>query len=183
MARTNRNTNGHSRRAVVRNIEGQTQTINIAPVTDQPVQDGMLLVTCPKCGWQGEISAALSSWSLQCPDCKTWILVRLHPDLSHYVRGLGVTPSGNDTLDIADTTADMLRGQDLDALYSTVSENLLSLGIESMGRTFVKAYGKDSPWTKSDIESFLIGRYQDRNPGMQRMNLGNLLRAALKNAC
>jgi len=108
--------------------------------------------------------------------------VRLHPDLTQYVRGLGQAPSGADTLDIADATADMLRGLDLPALYSVVSEELERLGKKNASKGFIKSFGKETPWEADNLHAFLQDRYADRNNGMQRMNLGNVLRAAQKRA-
>jgi hypothetical protein len=91
---------------------------------------------------------------------------------------LGTTPSGNDTLDIADATADLMRGLPLDELYAVTSQELESLGRGSMSKSFLKGYGTDTPWDLDTIHAYLADRYGIRNPGMQRMNLGNLLRSA-----
>lgn len=128
--------------------------------------------------WNLEIlTDEMRYWNTHKPDC-----VRLHPDLDRYVRGLGQAPSGADTLDIADATADMLRGLDLPALYTVVSEELERLGKKNASRGFIKAFGKETPWEADNLHAFLQDRYADRNNGMQRMNLGNVLRAAQKRA-
>ena len=128
--------------------------------------------------WNLEIlTDEMRYWNTRKPDC-----VRLYPDLDRYVRGLGQAPSGTDTLDIADATADMLRGLDLPALYTVVSEELERLGKKNASRGFIKAFGKETPWEADNLHAFLQDRYADRNNGMQRMNLGNVLRAAQKRA-
>lgn len=90
-----------------------------------------------------------------------------------------MTPSGADTLDIADQTADLLRGLDLDDLYSVVADHLEKCGYEAASKSFLKEFGKDTPWEAENLHAFLQNRYANRNPGMQRMNLGNVLRAAM----
>ena len=128
--------------------------------------------------WNLEIlTDEMRYWNIRKPDC-----VRLYPDLDRYVRGLGQAPSGADTLDIADATADMLRGLDLPALYTVVSDELERLGKKNASRGFIKAFGKETPWEADNLHAFLQDRYADRNNGMQRMNLGNVLRAAQKRA-
>lgn len=82
--------------------------------------------------------------------------VALHPDLERYKTGK--TEDGRRTLDIGDATAKRLRGLDLDAVY--------------------KAAGKALGETEKDLRA----RYRHLNPGMQRMNLGNRMRAAAKAA-
>lgn len=140
-----------------------------------------LVIDCPKCGHTNEINRQTAAFKggIKCRGCGFWLHVRLTPDLSRYVRGLGVTPSGNDTLDIADQTADLLRGLNLDDLYAVVAEHLEHCGPETASKGFMKLFGKDTPWEADNLHAFLSDRYSDRNPGMQRMNLGNVLRAAM----
>jgi hypothetical protein len=76
-------------------------------------------------------------------------------DLTRYKKGEGKTAAGRPTLDIGDKTATKLRGMSLDETYKVVS----------------KATGES--------ESELRARYKKLNPGMQRMNLGNKLRAVV----
>lgn len=79
------------------------------------------------------------------------------PDLSRYTRHTDVrTGSGRQAVDIADETADALRGMTLDGVYETVCSTL----------------GLDESETRL--------AYARLNPGMQRMNLGNRLRAFYK---
>lgn len=133
-------------------------------------------IVCARCHHKWDMGT--SRTNVRCPNCKAWCRVHLTPDLTRYIRGLGVTPSGNETLDIADATADLLRGLAIDDLYAVVADHLEKCGIESMSKGFRKLYGKDTPWDIDTIQAFLSDRYADRNPGMQRMNLGNLLRSA-----
>jgi hypothetical protein len=75
-------------------------------------------------------------------------------DCSAYVKTKSA--SGNKTLDSGDALAIELRGLDLDAVYKRASKEL--------GETMVS----------------LHQRYDVLNPGMQRMNLGNRIRAVLR---
>lgn len=138
---------------------------------------------CPFCLAKHDItkSTVLIKGGMKCPTCGKWFLVRIHADRERYTRGLGTTAGGNDTLDIADDTADLLRGLDLDTLYNTVAMHLEECGKDAMSRSFMKGYGKNTPWDMDTIHAYLHNRYWERNPGMQRMNLGNVLRAAMKN--
>lgn len=79
------------------------------------------------------------------------------PDLSRYIRHSDVrTGSGRQAVDIGDETADALRGLSLDEVYEKVCS---TLGLD---------------------ESDTRAAYAHLNPGMQRMNLGNRLRAFYK---
>ena len=66
------------------------------------------------------------------------------------------TKNGNPTLDSGDQIAVSLRGKELDEVYAIVA----------------KAIG--------ETQASLKARYAKLNPGMQRMNLGNRLRAGKK---
>lgn len=160
--------------------EGQTESMELTGLMDP----GGLTVTCPKCSFESDVlkSSVVQKGGMICPECKHWIYVRLHPDKSRYVRGLGTTASGSDTLDIADETADILRGLALDELYDKVSDLLEMVGRNKMSKSFLKGFGKDTPWEMDNIQAYLTDRFSGRNPGMQRMNLGNILRAAQKRA-
>ena len=72
-------------------------------------------------------------------------------NVSHYVRVL--TTNGNGSLDCGDQLAKSLRNVDLGDLYSQ-AEKTLGVSVQS-----------------------LVERYSKLNAGMQRMNLGNRLRA------
>jgi hypothetical protein len=80
--------------------------------------------------------------------------VELKPNLDHYKVGLAKTAGGHRTVDIGDGTAKQLRGLDLDKVYAIAA----------------KALGTP--------EKELRAKYAHLNPGMQRMNLGNKMRAA-----
>lgn len=73
-------------------------------------------------------------------------------DLSKYVKA--TTASGNTSLHCGDDLAKRLEGKDLDAVYKLAAKTL------------------DVP------ERELRSRYAKLNVGMQRMNLGNRMRAA-----
>jgi len=116
--------------------------------------------------------------TFQCPSCNAWHRVRLHPNLNDYVTGLDATASGRDTVDINDSVANELRGMDLDGLYDFICKKLSEeVYPEAM---FSKAMGKAFTESSLSCVDFLMDRYAERNPGMQRMNLGNLLRGAYK---
>ena len=91
-------------------------------------------------------------------------------DLGRYVRGAGVTNSGRPTVDIDDVVAKALRGDDLEVLYPRVAAWLQLMGRETIGRGSKKM---------EVTEENLRIRYSRLNVGMQRMNLGNILRGAM----
>ena len=119
---------------------------------------------CPECGdtMYGDI----------CDNCGHIIendkLIKA--DLEHYVRGAGVTNSGRPTVDIDDVVAKALRGDDLEVLYPRAAAWLQLMGRETIGRGAKKI---------EVTEENLRQRYSRLNVGMQRMNLGNILRGAL----
>lgn len=79
-------------------------------------------------------------------------------DCSGYVRKVGgkalKSAGGNSTMDNGDELAKQLRGADLDEVYSKASKIL------------------------GETQTALKAKYGHLNPGMQRMNLGNRIRAA-----
>ena len=91
-------------------------------------------------------------------------------DLDHYVKGAGVTNSGRPTVDIDDVVAKALRWDDLEVLYPRVATWLQLMGRETIGRGSKKM---------EVTEENLRQRYSRLNVGMQRMNLGNILRGAM----
>ena len=91
-------------------------------------------------------------------------------DLDRYVRGAGVTNSGRPTVDVDDVVAKALRGDDLEVLYPRVAAWLQLMGRETIGRGSKKM---------EVTEENLRQRYSRLNVGMQRMNLGNILRGAM----
>lgn len=119
---------------------------------------------CPECGatMYGDI----------CDNCGHIIesgkLIKA--DLEHYVKGAGVTNSGRPTVDIDDVVAKALRGDDLEVLYPRVAAWLQLMGRETIGRGAKKI---------EVTEENLRIRYSRLNVGMQRMNLGNILRGAM----
>jgi len=88
-------------------------------------------------------------------------VVRLTPDHNRYVRGLASTASGRDSYDIADEVANGLRAKTVDEVFEAVADQLTKLG---------------EPTTKAALAK----RWEGRNPGMQRMNAGNVLRGAIR---
>lgn len=83
-------------------------------------------------------------------------------DCSRYVRKVGgklnLSASGNATMDNGDALAKQLRGADLDDVYAQASKVL------------------------GESQAALKAKYAHLNPGMQRMNLGNRMRAASADA-
>lgn len=79
-------------------------------------------------------------------------------DCSRYVRKLNgktnLSASGNATMDNGDQLAKSLRGVELDEVYAQASKVL------------------------GESQAALRAKYAHLNPGMQRMNLGNRMRAA-----
>jgi predicted RNA-binding Zn-ribbon protein involved in translation (DUF1610 family) len=152
------------------------------PVEEVPVKttDEMTMI-CPNCGRVNTLSECRKSKvAYQCRGCGKWLYVRVPADRTHYVRGLGETAGGNDTLDIGDETADMLRGlTEVDCILTTAEFLAKNTELWSKGFTKqVKAAGTET--TKEGLVSFLTKRYADRNVGMVRMNCGNLIRGILK---
>lgn len=143
---------------------------------------------CPVCGSkevfhgfateEGEIINEETDWG--CHHCDFEMHVADFPelakdklikaDLEHYVKGAGTTNSGRPTVDIDDVVAKALRGDDLEVLYPRVAAWLQLMGRETIGRGSKKM---------EVTEENLRQRYSRLNVGMQRMNLGNILRGAL----
>lgn len=76
------------------------------------------------------------------------------PDLNRYKVSEIKTASGRKAIDIGDDVATRLRGLDLAEVYEVAAE--------------------ETGYSTSNLET----RYRHLNPGMQRMNLGNLIRGA-----
>ena len=91
-------------------------------------------------------------------------IVKSKVDLSRYTHHEAKTASGRKVMDVNDRAAAMLRGKTLDEAYEIVSMEI--------------AIAFDRHLTEARQE--LVARYEHLNPGMQRMNLGNRLRKALK---
>lgn len=90
-------------------------------------------------------------------------VVRLNPDHNRYVRGLASTASGRDSYDIADEVANSLRAKTIDEVFEAVADQLTKLG-------------------EATAPEALKARWEGKNPGMQRMNAGNVLRGAIRRA-
>ena len=125
-------------------------------------------VECPHCG-SNRVEAVVRGESMHCSGCETTYSVMtgrklkseqkhgiLEPNMSKYVRGLGLTVHGNRTIDIDDKVAKMLRGSDVKEMYQ--------IAAKALGEP-VRALQK---------------QYGHLNIGMQRMNLGNRMRKALR---
>lgn len=96
-------------------------------------------------------------------DSEEEIGVRIHPDHTRYTRHSEVTASGRSCYDISDYVADILRGLNLEDVYHDVATYMNQMGVEELSS-----------------EQVLYAKYEHLNPGMQRMNLGNLLRGTMR---
>lgn len=96
---------------------------------------------------------------------------KVDPDMNRYSVGLGVTTTGRKTIDIDDYVASTLRGMDINDVYRYTAEVLRVLGIDHVG-----SGNKKTTCSLSDLQN----RYGHLNPGMQRMNLGNVLRGVMR---
>lgn len=135
-------------------------------------------VTCPECGGVN----GRERINQPCDFCGFFLQVRLFPSHANYIAGLGTTPSGRDTYDIGDATADTLREMNAEEVIEATAKALANKPIEialsvKLKRQFEKA-GYD--WSAAGIEGWIEARYEGRNPGMIRMNCGNILRASEK---
>lgn len=137
-------------------------------------------ITCPECGGVNGRERA----NQPCDFCGFFLQVRLNPDHSRYIRGLDATASGRDTYDIGDETADELRGLTVSEVTEATSKALAQMPIEIALSTKIARQFKKSgySWNEEGIEEWIEARYDGRNPGMVRMNCGNILRAASKRA-
>jgi len=81
--------------------------------------------------------------------------------MENYVKGLGSTPSGRDTIDINDNVAEQLRGMNFKEAASAVAKSMTDMGEKTTAKE-------------------LVEKYDHLNPGMQRMNLGNRLRSCIR---
>lgn len=136
------------------------------------------LTCCPRCGSEDIHTAGGENDELTrvCEKCDWAIdlrdrVAKLKPDFSRYVAGKGTTASGRNTLDTDDYVAAKLRGMDLEEIFKYVAKMLAVLGVTTIGS------GKN----KSEASlADLHARYDHLNVGMRRMNLGNVLRGAMK---
>lgn len=145
-------------------------------------------VTCPGCSntW-----ATVKHENYRCKACGLMFHIRLHPNKENYVIGLDVTASGRDTMDINDDIASILRGKSIEDVYEKVAEEIMRMPMKTwFSKANKKAFGEWNLTKDSDMLAlldatevlvmFLFDKFGHLNPGMQRMNLGNLLRGANK---
>lgn len=136
-------------------------TVKACPKCSEPTEqgktaEGAAYNTCDACGWEhhGDV--------VEKP--------KLEPKLDRYVVGKGTTESGRPTIDRDDAVAQVLRSLSLAETYTYVARVLQSLEIETVGSGSRKM---------GTGEADFRARYSHLNPGMQRMNLGNVLRGVL----
>ena len=103
--------------------------------------------------------------------------VSLHFDLSRYEKTGVHTPAGNECVDNGDTLAKAFRGLELEEVYEAVYNAIVTFS--SDGTPFIIGRGDKKRVISSinDLKSRFIGL----NPGMQRMNLGNIARRLMSN--
>lgn len=128
---------------------------------------------CPECGGDvahpddGLANCKVCDWEVDFTDKEAKIV----PDMARYTVGKGTTVTGRKTIDIDDYVADKLRGLDLEEIYSYTAAVLAELGVEYIGTGSKKMH-----CGLGDLKA----RYNHLNVGMQRMNLGNLLRGTMR---
>lgn len=137
-------------------------------------RSNLLTITrCPECGGDvahpgdGLANCKACDWEVDFTDKEAKIV----PDMARYTVGKGTTVTGRKTIDIDDYVADKLRGLDLEEIYSYTAAVLAELGVEYIGTGSKKMH-----CGLGDLKA----RYNHLNVGMQRMNLGNLLRGTMR---
>lgn len=133
-------------------------------------------VFCPRCSHGVTVTR---SENIRCRKCGWVFRVRLHPDRTKYVAGLGTTPSGRDTFDINDEVAEALRGANVDQALEITCKAVENCGYDLKKVLSGKVYKAYVAHGGTFCE-FLSTRYDGRNNGMIRMNLGNLWRGVSK---
>lgn len=97
--------------------------------------------------------------------------VRIRPDLDNYVvggeDGKTVTISGRKTVDTGDVVADAFRAKTVEEVYAMAAHYLYNMHVTVVGKR-----GSEVAATVAGLKS----KYEHLNIGMQRMNLGNLVR-------
>lgn len=94
----------------------------------------------------------------------------VNPDMAHYkTHKTHKTSSGRRPMDIADEVANLLRGRELDDCFVVTVKFLRAMGVDTISR-------KKTPVSVDSLKA----RYASLNAGMQRMNLGNILRNGMK---
>lgn len=103
----------------------------------------------------------------RCSSCGDTRLVNSRNLLEDYMTAYEVfetrTPTGRRSQDCSDGVAEYLRGREIDWVYELASKVMLDSGFDPAASV-----------------PELQGRYEHLNIGMQRMNLGNRIRAALR---
>ena len=147
---------------------------------------GEFEVICPFCDHKW---VTVKHENYTCPACGKMFRVRLHPDKERYVVGLGQTASGRDTMDIDDRVAALLRGKDIYDAFAKAAETLcdevtednwFNKKVNKDWQSHKKAIPTDQYVCQEAMVTFLFNKYKHLNLGMQRMNLGNVLRGAFK---
>ena len=133
-------------------------------------------VFCPRCSTPVTVTR---TENIRCRKCGWVFRVRLHPDRTKYVAGLGTTPSGRDTFDINDTVAEALRGANVGQALEITCKAVENCGYDLKKVLSGKVYKAYKEHGGTFCE-FLATRYDGRNNGMIRMNLGNLWRGVSK---
>ena len=125
------------------------------------------ILPCPTCGellepeiWDGT--------NTRCPCCKHAFNVRLFPSKL-------LKQNGNN----GDEIVSLLAPFDVEDLPQAAMEILESL---PEGTRFSKKMRKDFEAFSGNIAEFFEAKYEGRNPGMIRMNIGNVVRGAYKRA-
>lgn len=95
---------------------------------------------------------------------------KLEPKFENYVVGKGTTASGRQTIDRDDYIANLLRGMGLNDIYAMTARVMDELDVRTIG-----AGSRKMETGEADFRA----RYSHLNPGMQRMNLGNVLRGVM----
>lgn len=143
----------------------------------------LTITCCPECGskeiYFGHAPQGMvinEDTVAGCHDCD-WEVdftdkeAKVVPDMTRYTVGKGTTVTGRKTIDIDDYVADKLRGLDLEDIYNYVAAVLAELNVEYIGTGSKKMH-----CGLGDLKA----RYNHLNVGMQRMNLGNLLRGTMR---
>lgn len=106
----------------------------------------------PKTAKPVKAAKAKKSAKVRDPNARRVVLIKgVKHDVTHY--RTTKTATGNSSLDCGDSLAKTLQGQELDEVYRQAAKQL------------------------GETERALRERYAKLNPGMQRMNLGNRMRA------
>ena len=133
----------------------------------------LTITCCPECGgdvahpYVGLANCKVCDWEVDFTDKEAKVV----PDTTRYTVGKGTTVTGRKTIDIDDYVADKLRGLDLEDIYNYVAAVLAELNVEYIGTGSKKMH-----CGIGDLKA----RYNHLNVGMQRMNLGNLLRGTMR---